>query len=92
MKNKHSKLNAPFENLKLFNEPPEVNLFKAIIIQMLSDLMINSKSEKYLRHKREAEKWFFTDNQDFNIICENANLDPQTIKKMARKIFQKDLS
>lgn len=92
MKNKNSKLNAPFENLKLFNEPPEINLFKAVVIQMLSDLMINSQSKKYLKHKQEAESWFFSDNEDFKIICENANLDPECIRKMALSIFKNNQS
>jgi hypothetical protein len=66
---------------------PEQKLAAAKILQMLQDLGGKGwadKGNKRINHIR-AERWFFGPS-DFELWCETAGLDPETVRNKAKEI------
>ena len=81
------KLQSPFEKIKLFNVSSEVALRRAIIIQAIIDASNVSTSKENIKTTMDAKKWIFEENKEFNMICEYADLEPCSVRKIAKEIL-----
>lgn len=72
------------ENLK-----GEIPLWRAVVMQALEDLELPSSNTKYRRWSRQATKWFMDADENFNVICECANLSPEKVLTVAYGIISK---
>jgi hypothetical protein len=79
----------PFENLKLYNDNPDVALRRAIIMQIIIDACTTGKHSKNRIIEREAREWLFNNSDDFQQICDEADLEPDFVRAIARKIIDK---
>lgn len=69
---------------------PEINLWRAVINQALSDLRIKSDEKReYKVYRRRAKIWLTSMSLDFIIVCQNANLSPSYIRNIAIKTIKK---
>lgn len=64
--------------------PPEVALWRAVIMQQLVDAKSNSKQPYLKRRKKDALLWLKGNSQDFHDVCMMANYHPENIRKKAR--------
>jgi hypothetical protein len=62
----------------------ERRLWTAVIVMAVEDWRNGS-----LRSRREAQKFLFEDNQDFQAVCMSAGLDPATLRARLLKIGQR---
>ncbi len=81
------KLQSPFEKIKLFNVCSEVALRRAIIIQAIIDASNVAKSREAIKATIDAKKWIFEENKEFNSTCEEANLEPCSVRKIAKEVI-----
>ena len=70
----------------LFTEPfhgarPEQSIWRAVILQNITDAMSQSQKRENLRYKREALAWLTGKNRDFRTVCEYAGYDPDAFTK-----------
>lgn len=82
------KFTTPFEGLKKTDYSPEIKLFKSIIIQIIIDATYNLDNPRSKLNKLRAEEWLFKDNDHFLEICCYAIVDPNRVRKLARKIIK----
>jgi hypothetical protein len=68
----------------------ETALWRSVIIRALEDLSLPSSNKRYKLWKKQAYQWFFSQNEEFIIICEMANLSPQYVLKIAYEIVNKN--
>ena len=61
-------------------ERPEQKLWRAVIATTV-DEYINGP----LRMKREAEKFLFSDNQDYRTVCSSAGINPVDLRVRLEK-------
>jgi hypothetical protein len=61
-------------------ERPEQRLWRAVIANTV-DEWINGP----LRMKREAEKFLFSDNQDYRTVCSSAGINPVDLRVRLEK-------
>jgi len=61
-------------------EPMEQKLWRAVIASTVEE-WINGP----LRTKREAEKFLFSDNQDYRMVCDSAGINPEDFRCRLRK-------
>jgi hypothetical protein len=61
-------------------ERPEQKLWRAVIAYTV-DEWINGP----LRMKREAEKFLFSDNQDYRTVCSSAGINPVDLRVRLEK-------
>ena len=53
------------------------SLWRAVLIQVLSDCKTQHKRSSAQIAKRQAINWLNTENEDFRIVCSLANVDHQ---------------
>ena len=76
-------------------------LYMEIIKQAINDVLMKlpkRKAKTFMEEyqaKIQAKKWFDKDNKDFNMICDEADIDPDvlisTVKMMKKKGLKKIL-
>lgn len=70
--------------LKISNE---MRLWRAVIEQNLSDLLLPPVNKKYRSYAKKAIIWFSEADQDFYTVCEFADLNPQPILQKAHHLI-----
>lgn len=60
--------------------PPETKLWRAVITLAVEDVLNRSQSRNESVLKAEAHDWFVSGGEDFDIVCFNAELDPDFIR------------
>lgn len=82
------RLQSPFEKIKLSSDMPEVNLYRAIIMQMIIDASNTSQNPKLREHEEHAKEWLFGEGEALEITCENAMLSKHEVQKAAREAIE----
>jgi len=72
----------------LFGEPinptySEQLLWCAVINQMRTDALSNSRKAEFRHRRREALAWLTGNSRDFRMVCELAGYDPDYIRERA---------
>lgn len=67
----------------------ESSLWRAVITQALMDAASRSRKTEAIRHRQEALEWLLGITQDFEIVCENAGLDPDYVRTQARAALKR---
>ncbi len=62
----------------------EPGLWRAVITQALMDAASNSKKSDAKRTRNDALAWLLGNTEDFEIVCDNAGLDPDYVRTQAR--------
>ena len=62
----------------------ESALWRAVITQALMDAASRSRKTEAVRHRQDALEWLLGITQDFEIVCENAGMDPDYVRTQAR--------
>jgi hypothetical protein len=62
----------------------EHRLWTAVIVQAVEDWRLGT-----LRARREAQKFLFEDDNDFNRVCASAGLDPMSFRSKLLKVGKK---
>lgn len=83
------KLQAPFERLKQYTSNPEVALRKAIILQAIIDSSNSSEEKSAKKIAESAREWLFEDSEYFDKICQEAELEPANVRKIALETIEK---
>lgn len=60
-------------------------LWRAVITQALMDAASNSRKAEARYHKHEALHWLSGRSEDFATVCQNAGLEPDYVRRMARR-------
>lgn len=81
------KLQAPFDRLLSYDIDPHVALRKAIILQAIIDSTSSAVDNKALKAKREARDWILGNNEYFQQICFEGDLDPQEMIALTREMI-----
>lgn len=84
------KLQAPFEKIKEHTNDPVERLYRAVIMQMIIDASNKSQKKDLIRNEEDAKKWLFEENEYFDWACVNANLNKDYVRKIAKKIIDRD--
>ena len=71
-----------------FSEKDYKALWRAVLLQALTDAKNMSKDPQEVKAKREAISWIFDDNQDFNEVCMNAEINPGLVRSAAEKMLE----
>lgn len=66
---------------KQVDEPAEQKLWRAVIASTVEE-WINGP----LRHQREAERFLFTDSDDYRTVCFSAGINPEDLRGRLEKI------
>lgn len=82
------RFHAPFERIKLYNDISEVNLYKSVILQAIIDAtnLSNDKSSKKIA--LEAKTWLVGNSEDFQFICDKANMETSFVRKIALTLIK----
>jgi len=62
-------------------ETAEQKLWRAVIASTVEEWVSGP-----LRRKREAEKFLFSDNQDYRTVCYSAGINPEDLRGRLEKI------
>lgn len=65
----------------------EQAVWRAVIVQAVTDALSRSKKREMIRHKREALAWLTGFSRDFRTVCEHAGFDPTYIREKVRDLF-----
>jgi hypothetical protein len=65
------------------SERHEQRLWRAVIASTVKEWI-----EGPLRMKREAEKFLFSDNQDYRTVCFSAGINPEDLRSRLQKYRQ----
>lgn len=63
----------------------EAALWRAVITQALMDASSHSSKKEAQYDKEAAQRWLLDNKDDFITVCQHGNLDPQYVRKMAKK-------
>lgn len=61
--------------------PPEQALWRAVILQMITDAISNSQKPDNKRFRRDARHWLTRHSRDFRIVCEHAGYNPDWLQQ-----------
>jgi len=64
----------------------ENRLFCAVIYQAIDDASYKGLDKRYLRYKQEAIDWLTNMSNDFCLVCQLANYEPQYVKDQIKKL------
>ena len=68
-------------------ETAEQKLWRAVIATTVEEWVSGP-----LRRKREAEQFLFSDNQDYQIVCSSAGINPENLRARLEKIRSREIS
>jgi len=68
------------------NHNSETRLFCAILYQAIDDASYKGIDKKYLRYKQEAIEWLTNMSEDFCVICNLANYNPEYVKDQVKRM------
>lgn len=74
----------------LVDSPPDTArdeklLWRAVIIQAITDAVARNRKQQFRYYKMEAIRWFSHDSVDFQDVCHRADLDPSYVRVCAKK-------
>jgi len=84
----------PVKDNSLLNITPEVLLWRSVIVRTILDyLNCDIHAFGYARKVivSEAKDFFKLDDEDFNLICDYANLEPSFVLKLLKKLEKKNI-
>lgn len=81
------KLQAPFERLISSCGCSEISLKRAVILQAMIDASNVSKNKTSVKIEQEAKNWLKETNENFRCTCEDADLNPAFVLKIAQKMM-----
>lgn len=64
------------------------SVWRSVIYQALTDLNSRSTSRRGLSYKIKARHFFFGNDEDFNLTCQHASLDPNVVLNKAKLILK----
>jgi hypothetical protein len=67
--------------------PQEARLWQAVILSTIEEWVSGP-----LRRSREAEKFLFSDNADFQLICESAGMDAKSLRARLTKLRDRSVA
>lgn len=67
----------------------EASLWRAVITQALMDAASRSRKPEAIRQRHEALEWLLGITRDFEIVCDNAGLDPDYVRTEARAALRR---
>jgi hypothetical protein len=67
--------------------PREARLWQAVIVSTIEEWVSGP-----LRRSREAEKFLFTDNADFRLVCESAGMDAESLRARLTKLRNRSVA
>ncbi len=62
----------------------EPGLWRAVITQALMDAASHSRKSETKRTRNAAMEWLLGHSPDFEVVCDNAGLDPDYVRTRAR--------
>lgn len=62
-------------------------VWRAVIMQALSDLQLPPSNARYRRWRSQAIKWFKDADENFSMVCECADLSPEKVLTIAYDII-----
>lgn len=87
------KTGSSFEDLTLCDPlhqaQPEQALWRAVILQMITDALSNSQKRDHLRFKKDAWHWLTSHSRDFRIVCDYAGYDPEWLQEQINQFLSK---
>tara|TARA_B110000003_G_C16120774_1_gene327657 strand:- start:123 stop:494 length:372 start_codon:yes stop_codon:yes gene_type:complete len=86
------KFQAPFERLKEYNSSPEGCLYKAILTQAIIDASNASDEKGAKKLELEAKNWIFGNSKYFQDVCNRAEINPENIMNITRKVIKLNLA
>lgn len=63
----------------------ETSLWVAVISQAIVDGLSNSRNPEAQYHKHEAIRWLTGGSKDFTLVCYFADMDPDYVRRKAKK-------
>jgi hypothetical protein len=67
--------------------PREARLWQAVIVSTIEEWVSGP-----LRQSREAEKFLFSDNADFRLVCESAGMDAESLRQRLTKFRNRSVA
>jgi len=67
--------------------PREARLWQAVIVSTIEEWVSGP-----LRRSREAEKFLFSDNADFRLVCESAGMDAEALRQRLTKLRNRSVA
>lgn len=84
------RLQAPFEKIKANTDDPIERLYRAVIMQMIIDASNKSDKQELVKNERDAKKWLFEENENFDFVCFSAKMDKNIVRQIAKRIIKRD--
>ena len=81
--------NHPFEQGQYNPVKSEMALWTAVITQALMDAGSESSKPEAQHEKAKAIRWLLGNSEDFITVCQNAGLDPQSIRQKAMSAIER---
>lgn len=81
------KLQAPFDRLLSYDIDPHIALRKAIILQAIIDSTSVAVDRKAMKAKKEARDWILGNDDYFQEICFEGDLDSQEMIALTREMI-----
>lgn len=66
----------------------EVALWRAVIVQALMDAASASGKQEMQQSKQEAIRWLLRGGEDFSIVCEMAEMNPERVREQAVRALE----
>jgi hypothetical protein len=66
---------------------PEQSLWRAVILQMVTDAISNSNKADNKRFKRDARHWLTSHSRDFRKVCEHAGYDAAWLQEQINQFL-----
>lgn len=63
----------------------ETALWVAVLTQAMMDALSNSRNPETRVHKHEAIRWLIEGSKDFRTVCHYAGMDPDYVRKKAKR-------
>jgi hypothetical protein len=82
------KFQAPFERLKEYSNFAEVNLFKSVIVQAITDISNISEKPKNKAIRQEVIDWISGGSDYFQMACDFAGIEPAVVIKLAYEAME----
>ncbi len=68
----------------------EPGLWRAVITQALMDAATHSHKSYARRAQHDAVTWLLSDASDFELVCDNAGLDPDYVRTKAKQALARN--
>jgi hypothetical protein len=91
-KARKSQRGADFEDwvLQVSDGPalPEQALWRAVLLQMITDALSNSQKIDLIRYRRDARHWLLRSSRDFRLVCDYAGYNPDWLQQQIIQFLQ----